>query len=136
MRRPPSPVRMSELNVYSRPRPPQNNCRNEWNSSAELIDEYASPAVAALCRRGRMRPARRMMVPAAVDLVVMIDGHGSLQVNDGQEHEDERLQPAGHQSQEHHRQRREKRHDAEQDDDDGLLAEDVAEQAERQRERP
>src|SRR5262245_61474217 len=66
-------------------------------------------------RRRRLVAVRRI-VPVLV--LMMFDGHRPLQVDDRQEDEDECLQTAGNQSQEHHRERNEKRDERNQDEDD------------------
>src|SRR5512145_141037 len=50
-------------------------------------------------RRGRLVPVRRVM---SVLVVLVLDGDGPLQVDDGQQHEDERLQAARDEPEEHH----------------------------------
>src|SRR5579864_4836417 len=65
-------------------------------------------------------------------LVLMLGGHRAAQVDHGQQHENERLQRSGDDPEKHHRQRHEERDDAEQNQDHEILAEDVAEEPQRQ----
>src|SRR5437016_13751323 len=85
-------------------------------SSFEILD-----------RRRRVLPGRGFM-PMLV--VFVFHGHRGLQVNDREQHEDERLQTARDEPEKHHRQRNDERNDAADNQNDQLFAEDVAEQTE------
>ena len=91
-------------------------------------------------RRLRLSGGRRrlMAVRRVVAVLVfrVLDGNRALKIDDRQEGEDVRLQPAGDQPQEHHRQRNQKRNQPGEDGDDQLLAEDVAEETQRQGHHP
>src|SRR5689334_17337110 len=70
---------------------------------------------------------------AAVMPVMIVNVRGGGQVDRAERQEDERLQRSDDQSQELNRQRRDERHDAGDDQHHQVLAEDVAEQTQRQR---
>src|SRR4051812_647977 len=82
-------------------------------------------------RRGGGLMAARRIVPMFID--VMLDRDRTLEIDDRQQHENECLQPPGNQAEKHHRKGDEKWDERKEDEDDHLLAEDVAEEAKRQR---
>src|SRR3954463_8556792 len=82
-------------------------------------------------RRGGGLMAARRIVPMFID--VMLDRDRTLEIDDRQQHENECLQPPGDQAEKHHRKGDEKWNERKEDEDDHLLAEDVAEEAKRQR---
>src|SRR5215470_11095126 len=71
-----------------------------------------------------------------VFVLLVLRCDGPAQVNRREQHEDECLKRRGDEAEEHHRQRHEKGNDAEEDQNDQILAEDVAEQPQRQRQYP
>ena len=64
---------------------------------------------------------------------MMLDRHRALEIDDRQQHEDERLQQPRHQSEEHHRERHQEGREAEKNHQDQYMAVHVAEQTECER---